>query len=346
MSYKFYSNNFDLIRLLAASQVVIVHGYEHLEITSYELLISIIKLFPGVPIFFVISGFLISASLERTHSLKSYIKNRILRIYPALWVCFLFSFLVVIAADVELDYSATELYFWLFSQLSFLQFYNPTFLRDFGVGVLNGSLWTIPIELQFYAILPLIYFFTRKLRLKKYVSIILLILFVVTGAFYTQLKFSVDNIYVKLLGVSIIPYLYIFLIGVLLQRNMENFSHLIIGKAPIYLALYLISVYFCYVNGYQYHGNYINPVSVILLALFTLSVAYTKPSISNALLKGNDFSYGIYIYHMIFINFLISAGIKSTLFSFWLMILSTCIAAGFSWFFVEKPILLLKKKYK
>ena len=34
---------------------------------------------------------------------------------------------------------------------------HPDFLRGYGVGVLNGSLWTIPVELQFYALVPLIY---------------------------------------------------------------------------------------------------------------------------------------------------------------------------------------------
>ena len=53
-------NNFDLIRLLAAFQVLIWHGSVHFELseTLYDILVVIYH-FPGVPIFFTISGFFI-----------------------------------------------------------------------------------------------------------------------------------------------------------------------------------------------------------------------------------------------------------------------------------------------
>ena len=67
-------NNFDLIRLLAAIQVVIYHGVEHLKIEGLKdtWLLFILECFPGVPIFFVLSGFLVSASWERSKSLGQY----------------------------------------------------------------------------------------------------------------------------------------------------------------------------------------------------------------------------------------------------------------------------------
>jgi len=56
----FKTNNFDLVRLLAALQVILVHGY---GVEYLPWLNSAIAMFPGVPMFFVISGFLVSASL-------------------------------------------------------------------------------------------------------------------------------------------------------------------------------------------------------------------------------------------------------------------------------------------
>ena len=51
-------NNFDVIRVLASLQVIIIHCITHLEINSiYNT--YIIKLFPGVLMFFCMSGFLI-----------------------------------------------------------------------------------------------------------------------------------------------------------------------------------------------------------------------------------------------------------------------------------------------
>lgn len=157
-------NNFDLVRLLAASQVVVVHGIEHLELTSivnqhFAISWHLLTAFPGVPIFFVVSGYLISRSLDREPCLRSYAVNRMLRIYPALIACFLVSVLSVLVVSPKNILTADPLRFtsWTIAQLTFFQFYNPDFLRSYGVGTLNGSLWTIPVELQFYIILPITY---------------------------------------------------------------------------------------------------------------------------------------------------------------------------------------------
>ena len=44
---------------------------------------------------FAISGFLISASFERSHNLANYFRNRFLRIFPALWCVVLLTVLGV-----------------------------------------------------------------------------------------------------------------------------------------------------------------------------------------------------------------------------------------------------------
>ena len=145
-------NNLDLIRLLAAFQVVFWHSVEHLNINS--ALKSWIGIFPGVPIFFVISGFLIVSSYQKSPSCFEYIRNRFLRIYPGLWLCFLITLLIVMVFGFFTAANLKQIILWSLCQLSFFQFYNPEFLRGFGVGVINGSLWTITVELQFYVIAP------------------------------------------------------------------------------------------------------------------------------------------------------------------------------------------------
>jgi peptidoglycan/LPS O-acetylase OafA/YrhL len=65
-------NNFDLIRLIAATQVVLVHSSEHLLKLSYSnsLVLSVLHFLPGVPIFFFVSGFLIASSYDKSSSLQ------------------------------------------------------------------------------------------------------------------------------------------------------------------------------------------------------------------------------------------------------------------------------------
>jgi peptidoglycan/LPS O-acetylase OafA/YrhL len=91
---EFKLNNFDLLRIFAASQVLVCHTVLHLHVFAPQWLMKLIYAFPGVPIFFVISGFLISLSYERSSGLKSYCRNRVLRIYPGLWCCILSTILV------------------------------------------------------------------------------------------------------------------------------------------------------------------------------------------------------------------------------------------------------------
>ena len=86
------TNNFDLVRLLAASQVVVGHICTEVAPAGSAVLLPAVwwmGVFPGVPIFFTVSGFLIYWSFERNADhIGSFFKNRFLRIYPGLWVCF------------------------------------------------------------------------------------------------------------------------------------------------------------------------------------------------------------------------------------------------------------------
>jgi peptidoglycan/LPS O-acetylase OafA/YrhL len=51
------ANNFDLIRLFAASQVLFYHAYALSKVGELISVGHFLNYFPGVPLFFVISGF-------------------------------------------------------------------------------------------------------------------------------------------------------------------------------------------------------------------------------------------------------------------------------------------------
>lgn len=57
------SNNFDLLRLFASLEVITGHFFHRLDIDSSNITwFQVTRSFPGVMIFFVISGFLITVS--------------------------------------------------------------------------------------------------------------------------------------------------------------------------------------------------------------------------------------------------------------------------------------------
>jgi len=343
----FRSNNFNLVRLFAALQVTVHHAFVHLNINTDSLtIIKYLDLFPGVPIFFFVSGFLITKSFERNPIISGYIRNRLLRIYPALIVCVFLSVGSVWVTKYfsNIDVGFSKLLVWILAQISFVQFYNPDFMRGYGTGVLNGSLWTVAVELQFYTLVPLYYWIFNLAKSKNKIILVIILFFMTLHIIYFLLigKYGEYLLY-KLWGVSFIPWLYMFFIGAFFQRNF-NKMHLILSDKfllifPIYL---LISYYSVYHLGWD-SGNSLNPILYLILSITIFSFAYSHNTLGGSLLKSNDISYGIYIYHMPIVNFLLFYRHTSSIFNIFQAVVSTLVFAILSWFFIEKPAMKLKK---
>jgi len=332
-------NNFDLLRIFAALQVVMIHSALHLGVAQPGWW-WLVDAFPGVPIFFMISGFLISASYERSSSVASYARNRILRIYPGLWCCLLVTILV--ASLFGFGFVRWQALEWLVCQLVGV-IYTPHFLRSFGFGSYNGSLWTIPIELQFYAVLPILYWLTRKAanRTALYGVAWVLFLAIAFGAtmIFEPLGEPGDEPLVqKLLRYSFLPNFYLFLTGVLFQRLQVYRYRWIAGKGLYWVAGYLLLIRFV---------PYTDPgyvVFMLLLAVAAVSVAYTAPTLAHKILRGNDISYGVYIYHGLLINIFIELGLTGR--GIYVGLIACCAGtvAYLSWIAVERPFLRRKKQ--
>jgi peptidoglycan/LPS O-acetylase OafA/YrhL len=335
-------NNFDIIRLIAASQVALKHMAYHLDYAS-ENFLKIIDIFPGVPIFFFVSGFLIYRSFENTiqkpNGLKNFFYNRCLRLYPALIICFIFSVLLVYITGyfATQEFSSLDFISWCFSQLTFMQFYNPEFLRDFGVGALNGSLWSISVELQFYILTPVAYlFFKKNLNLMFGGVIFFLILNILNSNYLDN-----SDIYEKLFSASFMPWFYLFLTGALFAKLPKIVN--IVNATPFLflLSAYIFIWYISMEIGFSW-GNKINFIGYLLLSALTIKIAFTKPHLSDTYLKRNDISYGIYIYHMPITNFLIYNNFYGFV-GFVIALFATITMSYMSWRLIEKPSLGLKK---
>lgn len=340
MEKPFKVNNFDLIRIFAATQVLITHSIIHLQIKIPHYLLLFLNKFPGVPIFFLVSGYLISASYERTNNLKSYIQNRCLRIYPGLIVCVLVT--IVALSFMGFNFFNLEAIPWLFCQVVGL-IYTPKFLSGFGFGSYNGSLWTIPVELQFYFVLPVIYFFLKATR-KKHVwfflifCLFLIISYIILQKFPNEQEDGKEPLAQKLLRYSFIPHFFIFLLGANMQRLNLYKSPLIYGKGLIWLTIYLV---FSFLVP-DWPINFF--LERILLGFCILSIAYTLPYLSNKLLKGNDISYGVYIYHGLILSIFFQLKMFYKIEYLLLIFLASYILGYLSWIFIEKTFIKKKKQ--
>ncbi|XZE20410.1 acyltransferase family protein [Pirellulaceae bacterium SH449] len=339
-------NNFDLIRLFAATQVAILHAVYHLQLDAPPLLLKIADLFPGVPIFFFISGLLISRSFENNNSVSRFTWNRFLRLYPGLWVCFVVSLISIQLTGFFRENAPPKIDFalWALAQNTFFQFYNPAFLRTYGCGVLNGSLWTISVELQFYLLVPILYLFIKKHDEKRNLWLLVLIVaFLLINIVFSSYRLNVrDSLFVKIIGVSFIPWFYMFLVGVVVQRNIGRLIFLVEGKPVLWFLLYLLLCCILKIAGSLSFGNSISPLQFFVLCMFVLSLAYTRREFSNKLVRSNDVSYGIYIYHMVFVNFWIQTGLKRDALALVCILACTATFAIASWLRIERRALRLK----
>ena len=357
-------NNFDLIRLLAAFQVVFVHAVGHTPVLEsgppwLRPLLDVVVLFPGVAVFFVLSGFLIARSWERlSDEPKTYLWHRALRIYPALLVCFAIT-LVVLGVSGFLTpetVGSPEFWVWLAGQLTCGQFYNPGFFRGFGTGVVNGALWTISVELQFYLLLPLFYKFVfRRAEGPGGLRWITGAAFVLSFAAFWYVDASTNRaggftaapMAAKLLFISLVPHAWMFLLGILIHRHFGVLSRWLEGRFMACLGAYsVVAVARQMVLGRDggmaavYYLGYLP--ERVLLALMTIAAAYSVRGLSSRLLRGNDISYGVYIYHFVIINVLMQLGWMRDLSSVLAVFVLTALMGLLSWHGIEKRALSLK----
>lgn len=336
-------NNFDLLRLIAAISVAFVHTAYRLEIDVHYVIAKFFHFIPGVPIFFFISGFLISLSFKRNSNIFQYSKNRVLRIYPALYICLIISILSVLYVGyLTIDiFHDGGFWIWIAAQMSIIQFYNPEFLRGYGVGSLNGSLWTISVELQFYILVPILYKILTSENKNKMLIIMIIIFSICNVVFqsFNDVTFREQTLVYKFLHVSFVPWFYMFLIGVFFQENFNKFE-VLYKMNSFKKTLYILVIL------YIYNIVGMNPITFFLFVTIIFIFVFSLQNMSQNILNGNDYSYGIYIYHALIINYFLYNNYLFDMQYLFLVIIISALLAFLSWHIIEKPILGYKNKGK
>jgi peptidoglycan/LPS O-acetylase OafA/YrhL len=144
-------NEIDLLRFLAVMGVVFFHyafrGYaaDEMSIMPYPLAPIAKYGYFGVHLFFLISGFVIMLSAS-SGNLRRFIVSRIVRLYPAFWICCTTTFVVILAMGAPRYTASLNQYL-----------VNMTMMSDFlGVKSIDGVYWSLFIELRFYSLVCLV----------------------------------------------------------------------------------------------------------------------------------------------------------------------------------------------
>lgn len=296
--------NFDLMRLVAALLVVVSHtfplaGQAPLRILGVEDLGAL-----GVAVFFVISGYLVSASYERDP--KSYLFKRILRIEPGLIASLVVTvglLAFVTTAPAAEYWPAAAMYVVRNALLYPATYALPGVFQDAPMtGVVNGVLWTLRLEFTFYVVLLLI-----RARLPLVLALTAICAVVTVTMTFSHPDWAQEKLTrVLFLGARSGM---LFFAGAAIQLSRRQVPLWLGGASVVAFPL-------------------LGP-----LALPTAVLGLARPGKLPA-----DLSYGIYIYAFPLQQMLAAQGQLNVLTA----ILAVLPFAAASWFLVEKPSLRLK----
>ncbi|HXS37297.1 MAG TPA: acyltransferase [Flavipsychrobacter sp.] len=342
-----HKNNFDFLRLVFATLVLITHSYALsgyaendflARLTSGQLNCSSL----GVKGFFVISGFLIFQSVLRSKNLGDYFIKRILRIYPA----YIVVTIIAILLGAVISHLSPSLYFRDHSVWSYLGNNLAMFLplhyqidNVFSTNpykyAINGSIWTIPYEFLFYIILAFAFILRKNKRL---LTILLLlgyvILFLLTIRYenHPDLYIPKDTFEVHLLA----HFALLFFGGAALAAvNIHKLKL----KTPLFILSCLLCIVFLITKTFYFTQFLILPLVIVFAG------SYSTKGICGVNKKMGDFSYGIYLYGFIVQQTLMYYFKFNHLQLMFVSIPVTFIFGALSWFIVEKRALELKKYF-
>ncbi len=338
-----FDNSIDYFRLFAAIAVMYGHIITHMKLPKLPVITQIHQSFSGVMVMFFLSGFLITASIDRErqsnhpHKALRYFISRFIRLYPALLAALGLSVACILIFG-SVNGTLTDWSTYIATQASFLQFYSPAFLEGYGVGAPNGALWTIPIEIQWYFIAWI--FCSLFKKLKTVWQFIVVLLFAFISCVYPLTASILPRTVFLLIDETPIPYLYILFLGSLLYYHKDTIL-IFLAKRWYFFAGAYIAWSFANLSVIHFsYGTYTDVITSILLCLAVISAAF---ALGKHKLK-IDLSYGIYVYHMVIVNVFVEVfGTGKILYG----VISFCltiITAVISWYLIEKPAIGLKAK--
>ncbi len=325
---KFYSLN--LLRGIAGYGVAITH---YLYFVQNKVNFEYYS-FIFVEIFFVLSGFVLSNQLLKVYNdkenLKIFYLRRFFRTIPLYLVALIF--FTTLSNNFNLDF---------FKFLFFIQKIVPNFVDDNYFMVA----WSLSIEECFYLIFPIYLIFFGKFSPSKLVISFVLLFSLIKILNYNN--FSTDFLrtgtFLRIDSIALG-----FLLGIF-------FDKLINYKKMIVLFL-LISIFFLVkfekllfnnLSLYTLYFIFISQFLSILLVLFfcNLDLVLKNKLIQQICNILASQTYSVYLFHLIVMHFLIMANSLMInnifVYIFLLLIISSLIYKYF-----EKPILMLRPKYK
>ncbi len=351
-------NNFDLLRLLGAGLVLFAHSFALVGAAGpfHPLRDSWGSL--GVLIFFSISGFLVARSWSFDPRPLSFAFKRALRLLPALIVSLLLTALLLgplvstLPLHLYLEDPGTKAFVINNATMQTTYGLPGVFAANVYPAVVNGSLWTLPLEVKAYclvAVLGLLGLYGRRRLLMPLVGLVVALLLVasIRNALPLGNRFTAMLVYVQagpeaLANAKAGAYdawaqpFAAFAIGATMF-SLARWISLRWSIAALLTGIWIVAVA---------KGGHVQTITTAWIAPYVvLIVAYRTAHLFRLPDRVGDYSYGLYIYAFPVqqtISHLLSPS------SGWVMLLLsapiTLLFAIASWHLVEAPALTLKQR--
>lgn len=262
----------DSFRAIAILMVLFFHFFSRwTAIYPYGATFDYFKLGKfGVHFFFIISGFVILYTLEKTTSFRNFWTNRFIRLFPSMLIASSLTLLFCLLFDNNNLFPTSHLFKNLIVSCTFLppDLVSLLFQSNCNLDYISGSYWSLWPEIQFYVLISTTYFCFKKnftfillslctiliifgnllshcylanehiMNLKKILTVFNLITplpyFVLGIIFYELFKSKQHHSKIN----PMIKFVFVFLIGVLWFQNDYNL-------AKMTLIITFISLFIC-----------------------------------------------------------------------------------------------------
>lgn len=321
-------NNFDLLRLIFASIVVLYHCHDLGRNTAYSWVPFVTSSRFAVEGFFAMSGCLIIGSYDQNPALREYLEKRARRLLPAYWAALIFTLILgVLMSDLSAEAFLRSSSTWKYvvANLTFLNFLHPTlpglFTGNPAMPTVNGALWTIKVEVMFYLLVPAIVACCRRLGRWQTLSAI----------YFASVSFRIwcSHLNHPSLSNQLPGQLCFFAVGAMVYFYYPWFRTHRTWMWLCAVISYSLSLYLGWIV-----------FRALGVALGVMCLGLLVPN-RRGLTKYGDFSYGTYVFHFPVVQTFVSLGVVSAYpnIALGLVCFTVGLLAIASWNFVEKPFL-------
>lgn len=286
-----FNPNIDLVRALAIIPVIAYHVYRALGSSEESSLIWFTHGYRGVYLFFALSGYILydrfRGKAVTSSVVKSYYLRRLFRLEPPYIINLLL--LLLLSMVGVIPYWRGDIGHFLASL-----FYSHNLIYG-APSTLNGVLWSLEVEIQFYLLCPLLAMFLN--HFKRAVQATIIIVFVLIGV-WLSVEIDPEETNIK----SLLGYVHYFLIGVLIAVTTQN-NHRSLNR---YALLTILATVLYFSLTFELYFFKLLELVLLFIILYTfLRCKSVSVSRNNVFILIGSMVYSIYLYHYLIIIALI-----------------------------------------